>query len=65
MAFAEERLELRAVCYWAPRRIHARVVPTVLSILLERIAEQAGRRVMAAHAGANVHEITMRSGSYA
>jgi len=34
-------LKLRPVYHWAPHRIHAHVALTVLSLLLERIAEQA------------------------
>jgi hypothetical protein len=34
-------LKLRPVYHWAPHRIHAHVAITVLSLLLERIAEQA------------------------
>lgn len=34
-------LKLRPVFHWAPHRIHAHVALTVLSLLLERVAEQA------------------------
>ncbi len=34
-------LKLRPVYHWAPHRIHAHVALTVLSLLLERVAEQA------------------------
>jgi hypothetical protein len=34
-------LKLRPVYHWAPHRIHAHVALTVLSLRLERIAEQA------------------------
>jgi hypothetical protein len=34
-------LQLRPVFHWAPHRIHAHVALTVLSLLLERVAEQA------------------------
>ena len=34
-------LKLRPVFHWAPHRIHAHVAVTVLSLLLERVAEQA------------------------
>ena len=34
-------LKLRPVYHWAPHRIHAHVALTVLSLLLERMAEQA------------------------
>ncbi len=34
-------LKLRPVFHWAPHRIHAHVSLTVLSLRLERIAEQA------------------------
>jgi hypothetical protein len=34
-------LKLRPVFHWAPHRIHAHVALTVLSLLLERMAEQA------------------------
>lgn len=34
-------LKLRPVYHWAPHRIHAHVALTVLSLLLERLAEQA------------------------
>ena len=34
-------LQLRPLYHWAPHRIHAHVAITVLSLLLERIAEQA------------------------
>ena len=34
-------LKLRPVFHWAPHRIHAHVALTVLSLLLERVAEHA------------------------
>ena len=34
-------LKLRPVYHWAPHRIHAHIALTVLSLLLERLAEQA------------------------
>ena len=34
-------LKLRPVFHWAPHRIHAHIALTVLSLLLERVAEQA------------------------
>jgi hypothetical protein len=34
-------LRMRPVFHWAPHRIHAHVFLTVLSLLLERVAEQA------------------------
>ena len=36
-------LKLRRVYHWAPHRIRGHVAPTVLSLRLERIAEQALR----------------------
>jgi hypothetical protein len=37
----ESGLRMRPVFHWAPHRIHAHVFLTVLSLLLERVAEQA------------------------
>jgi hypothetical protein len=34
-------LKLRPVYHWAPHRIHAHIALTLLSLLLERLAEQA------------------------
>ena len=38
---SSDLLKLRPVFHWAPHRIHAHVALTVLSLLLERVAEHA------------------------
>jgi transposase len=36
-------LKMRPVYHWAPHRIHAHIAITVLSLLLERVIEQANQ----------------------